>query len=726
MNSVYQNADVGAKSAWKGYSSQTLYIAYRIAGDSTCQVEREYYPEHIEDLLIKQNGRITEVVQVKDLSTPLSLSSLASTKDSKNKTGFFRRACSLMGHDVKAVRVVYFGELGAELAGFRCGKGEGIKVVQQKLVDNHGLSSEEATWLSKTLIFEKVEHRVLKDELLSHLSTTVPTMSFPELAFSLLTQHVADLSQTGGFTSIQLWQDKILSIGHSIAAVDGFYKEYGKSLIRLSEFATDETADKLSEEYKAGVSAHPEHIRMGLDFIREYWINAIEEKINKRDIIVVKGASGQGKTSLCLRYLMNHCPEDLVFCVRHAKGSTQINNLARSISEISKYISDMMLYIDVYPGEYEWPKLLLELKALGTNIPILVSIREEDFKQSIIDYAAISIKLVELDLTEKEAEIIYKNYTENEPHPIYRSFIEAWGAFGGKGPFMEFVYLLNNNQTLFDRLQSQIKQLMLEEHPDSWFVLLSIVCYAGRVGCAVLLSDAVHVSGCDASISALNRMTNEYLIKTTDDNKYLEALHPVRAKAICEILTPDSPLNVQELFSSTIRCVNHRGLQLLVMDYFTYNPHHPDVINALLALPLRNWTTAAAVLRSLLWVSTKEYYETNQSVFQSLLEKRGDGWMMFSPMDISGLLSPGKLIMESVVDSMPESSLDKNAVRKEIDETKDSLSSFTIDYSQVDKWIGSAQFPECYSETGMDWDDFSYVLYWCAQRKRILDLSPYK
>ena len=51
--SIFQKSDIGAQAAWKGFSSQTLYIAFRLLSDES---EYEYYPEDVEDLVIKKDG----------------------------------------------------------------------------------------------------------------------------------------------------------------------------------------------------------------------------------------------------------------------------------------------------------------------------------------------------------------------------------------------------------------------------------------------------------------------------------------------------------------------------------------------------------------------------------------------------------------------------------------------------------------------------------------------
>ena len=77
----------------------------------------EYYPEDIEDLVIKKDGFVMEAVQVKNVSADLTLSSLAATKTSKGGDGFFNRMCSLHAQNPSfhCIKVVYFNALGAEL-----------------------------------------------------------------------------------------------------------------------------------------------------------------------------------------------------------------------------------------------------------------------------------------------------------------------------------------------------------------------------------------------------------------------------------------------------------------------------------------------------------------------------------------------------------------------------------------------------------------------------------
>ena len=430
---IFQKSDIGAQAAWKGFSSQTLYIASRLISDESGY---EYYPEDIEDLVIKKEGVVIEAVQVKNVSAALTLSSLASTKTSKGGEGFFNRMCSLhtQNPSFHCIKVVYFNSLGIELQEVQAGKSNIKKTLVKKLVDKHGLSESESVWLLDSLCFEKVHLDDLDLNIQTQISDYVPVMPAPILAKDLLIQYISVLSKSKGYTTLKMWQEKIHEIGINIAAIDGFYKEYNKSLVQLSELKLNGTQEQVKQEYLQGISAHPTHIRNNLDFKRTYWMEKIEAVINSKGVVIVKGVSGQGKSTLCYRYLIDTYPEGCVFCVRSISNERQAQNLVTALDGLGKYNSNLIIYIDVQPSETLWAFLLQELQSRGLSIPVLISIRDEDYNLTPISGKTIQYEIVELTLSKEEATHIYNSFTKTQPHAEHRTFEEAWQAFGGQGP----------------------------------------------------------------------------------------------------------------------------------------------------------------------------------------------------------------------------------------------------------------------------------------------------
>jgi hypothetical protein len=176
----------------------------------------------------------------------------------------------------------------------------------------------------------------------------------PDLTQELLIQYIAELFRTKGFTTLEIWREKVHKIGVSVAVLDGFYKEYNKLLVCLIELQMNGSPEQLQEEFFQGVSAHPAHIRLELDFKRNHWLQEIHEILENIGGALVKGVSGQGKSALCYRYLLETYPEGVVFCVRAIATEGQAQNLVSALGGLGKYNRNPIIYIDVQPGETLW------------------------------------------------------------------------------------------------------------------------------------------------------------------------------------------------------------------------------------------------------------------------------------------------------------------------------------------------------------------------------------
>lgn len=707
----FQKSDMGAQAAWKGFSSQTLYIAARLISD---EQGYEYYPEDIEDLVVKKDGTIVEAVQIKNISAALTLSSLALTKTSTGGEGFLNRICSihLQNPLFNNVRIVYFGTLGTELQEVENNKEETKRRLSNRLKEKHNLKEEEAVWLINSLKFEKVDIDELKRSIYSQIASYVPVMAVPDLAQELLVQYIAELSNTKGFTTLEIWREKVHKIGISVATLNGFYREYNKSLVCLSELKMNSHPKQLREEFFQGVSAHPDHIRLGLDFKRNHWLQKIHEVLESTGVALVKGVSGQGKSTLCYRYLLETYPEGVVFCVRAIATEGQAQNLVTALDGLGKHNRNLIFYIDVQPGETLWAFLLQELQSRGLRIPVLISIRDEDYNVTPINGKSIKYDIIELMLSETEAEQIYNSFTIEHPHSSHRTFEEAWQSFGGNGPLLEFIYLLTNNQTLTRRLQNQIDSLLQDGIQDKWLELLQLVCYVGRLGCSVDYCELNKVITCTSMQAAIRRLKDEYLIRITEDNK-LEALHPIRAQIVYDALCNQTNITATDIIFKVLSCVSSKSVRLILMDYFSQYKYVLAEVQQLAKIYFADWVGYANAIKAMLWLDTKRYADNNMNFIQSFVEQYGEAWFFFLPRDLSGTEYQNELIADSMTHT---DMFNKAKLLKIIDETKRSLISLTIDYEATDCLIRNCEYPKLLPDSDEERTSFGYALFWMAKR----------
>lgn len=713
-------SDIGAQAAWKGFTSQTMYIANRLISDNDGY---EYYPEDVEDLIIRNNGVVVEAVQIKNISSDLSISSLSSAKTSQNGDGLFKRMCSLHKQfpSFEKITVAFFGSIGTELKELGEKKETAIEAVKNKLVKNHGLSAEEADWIINSLSFEKVFLPDLKKSIQAQIVSYVPVMPAPHLAEELLIHYISQLSNNKGFTTKEIWENQIHNIGVSISAIDGFYKEYNKSLVCLSELQLNLDEDEIKKEYSQGVSAHPAHIRLDLDLARPYWTRRIQETIDNERVAVVKGVSGQGKSTLCYRYLIDNYPEGCVFCVRAIASEEQAQNLVTALDGLGKHNKNLIIYIDVMPGETLWAFLLQELQSRGMTIPVLVSIRDEDYNATPVNGKSIKYGVIELALAEDEAHQIFDSHTADRPNQTLRSFDEAWQSFGSHGPLIEFIYLLTNEQTLKDRVKKQIDALIREKIDDEWIDVLRIVAYAGRIGCPVDYAEIKRSTKCSNMEAAISRLKDEYLIRVIDNGKKIEALHPVRAQIIYDTLRSLTASSDKDIFFDVLSCVSSRNIRLILLDYFTRNRFDSDDIQRLAEVPFADWLGYANAIKSMLWLDCKCYAENNLDYICSLVDKYGSGWLCFLPMDLSGLLQPNILIAESMKDL---SIINADELQNAIDKAKQSLTSTSLDYKLTDCFLKNSNYPQSLPFDDEQRSSFGYSLFWMAKRGIKVEL-PY-
>ncbi|MFW5677724.1 MAG: hypothetical protein ACOCNL_15915, partial [Acetivibrio ethanolgignens] len=145
---------------------------------------------------------------------------------------------------------------------------------------------------------------------------------------------------------------------------------------------------------------------------------------------------------------------------------------------------------------------------------------------------------------------------------------------------IEFVYLLTNNQTLTQRLQEQIDALLQEDVSDEWLELLQLVCYAGRLGCAVNLTAVKNEIHCSTMHAAIRRLKDEYLIRVVDENT-IEALHPVRAKIIFDVLCDQIYTKTRDVVFKTLSCISSQNVRVVLMDYFSNQQYNIEDVQCL-------------------------------------------------------------------------------------------------------------------------------------------------
>ncbi len=244
---------------------------------------------------------------------------------------------------------------------------------------------------------------------------------------------------------------------------------HGERLTSITPIEDEEIAaqerENLSYEFYRGISARYEHILAAVDQPRPTKLNEIAERFREHRVVIVHGASGQGKTTLAYRYLHDYVPHYQRFQVQVVEGRQHAVNLANAlIAQAKESDRAIAVYVDVAPSDVGWEELVKQLSHHRT-IQTLVTIREEDFRRVSISGTELQFAPVELTFDRSEAAEIYHFLTETQRPPHILDFEDAWTRFGGEGPLMEFVYFVTQGDSLREKLRQQVQHIEDEISP---------------------------------------------------------------------------------------------------------------------------------------------------------------------------------------------------------------------------------------------------------------------
>ena len=626
-------AKIGATAAFRGFRLQTLYILARLI-----DVEDQdllFRPEGKEDLdTYTSDGQLLETVQVKAYSANLTLSNLTSEP---NDSFFDRSLRNRADFPNSTIRIVSFGPVGPEMEQAWSSNGRERKSVHRKLTEDGYTQQAIADLLSIQL--DKVDEAELERKVFAFLQTTL-TGGDPPNAFDLLMYWVCRVSERREQISYSDVIDKLTSVGRYLEARSAYYDEWFTSILPLTDTLDSAEVDpqRLAQEFEQGVDARFEHILAGLDAVRSEKLAEIQRKFESSNVVIVHGASGQGKSTLAFRYLHEYTPNVWRFFVRSLEDRKHIRRVANALSGHAK-ATDLpcIVYIDVSPSDQEWPILVRELSHLS-KFNVLVTIREEDWRRATGYRAHFESEELELTFDREEADNLYAQLKEHNPH--YLGFDEAWEGFGGTGPLLEFVYFLTQKETLKRRIESQIRNLqdrVRERNLDvNELHLLRLVAVASAYEAKLDLKALVERLRLSEPARTIELFTKEYLIRVDESGSTVTGLHAVRSNIMLESLLDDVLSSWESVGVECLPLLVETDLEIFLLHAFS---RRRTEATALLeevgnSYP-KSWIGVAGILRALLWLGVDDYTESNRTLIDEVIRERGPSWYLILDSDLT-------------------------------------------------------------------------------------------
>jgi hypothetical protein len=630
----------GALAAYRGYRLQALYALKRILAP-TIDPGFLFHLEGREDLDVRDmDDRLAEAIQVKSYEN-LVLSDLEPAKPGS----FFHRAAELLRtSDIPHIKLVNFGAIGPEMGQAWAGDEPHRSRVAQKFKEC-GFQDADIEAIFDHVELVELDESQERHAVYSYLQDALTGVD-PDSAFDLLNAWLYNAAEHKERVTRFDVVERVNNIGRFLAERYAYHGEWFTSIMPLTDRdILSEQRAELKDEFYAGVAARYEHILAGLDFRRGNKLAEVAAKFENSRVVIVHGASGQGKTSLAYRYLHDAYPEAWRFAIEVIEGRQHALEIARALAGHANAIGvPMAIYIDVSPRDTAWPELVKPL-ARHPGFHILVTIREEDFRRTSMPGAELKYETVELTFDEAEARQIYERAVASGQASEFLDFDEAWDRFGGKGPLMEFVYLLTQTTTLRTRLQGQVHRIRDEvrktkAHPDE-LVLLRLVSIASAHEARLHTTHLLGQLDLPDPDHTLKLFEKEYLIRLSSDRHYIEGLHPIRSQILTDLLVSPDVDPWIESATQVLSLMVEEDIESFALHALVDRPlDSARLLEALKKLGPTTWAGLAGVLRFLLWSCAREYVERNLAVIDRAHKEFGQSWLFIIDFDLTGVTTP--------------------------------------------------------------------------------------
>lgn len=634
-----------ASASYRGYRRQALYTLWRICTDS--DASHIYRPEGAEDLAVYDAAQaLIEVVQVKAYSGPLSLSAF----NPASSRGFFpRMSLRCRAHNDCVHAIASYGPVGPELEGAIAGNVDQRQSVVRKLTEQNAMISEaEAIFMLDALRHNvhQVDEGSMRSAIAERLSTTVAGGDV-DGAIDLMLFWMFDAAEKRQDVTRDLLERQIERIGAHLAQLRDGSSEWMTTVHPVRDEVIEEVEQvRLRAEYRRGAHASWRHILADSDCPRENLLHEIHERFQQSTVVIVRGASGQGKSSLAWRYLRDYTADGLRFSVRVVEGRTHAMRIAHLLRGHAKSLRlSPIVYLDVSPTDTGWTDLLQPL--VEENIRVLVTVREEDLARAggAVEIAAVSEVLLGR-LSREDAIRIYETLVTDVERQPALDFEDIWARFGspeGGPPLLEFAHLVFEGEELKTKIARQILRVQLEAGKSSsalsvaHLALLALCAVANAADCRVDVQRLCADTGLDVLVRPFALFENEYMLRVSDSTSgsNVGSVHPLRSRAIQAALLADRPEAWVDVAVRVLPLLVDSDLEaFLLMLFSRHSEHSARMKEALLAMPLGSWTQASGIARALLWEGVNTFEKANRDALASAIKQYGGGWWMLTDLMI--------------------------------------------------------------------------------------------
>lgn len=704
----------GAPAALRGFRLQHLYTLHRLLTDPAV-AGFAVHLEGSEDLdIFDPTGRGVEAVQVKSRrGTPLAPSDLVSATDS-----FFERARQrLREHPAMVQRVVCFGPVGRTLQAMSAARVAALDGEARAALERFGFSRKQIDGFRAAFTVDAdLDEVAIEQAVHAWLRETIAGLD-PKVAFLYLSGWMHRAMEERRRITAQDVRELLASVGRFVAEAAAHHAEWFTTVVPIDEFTiAEDDRERLTADFHRGVSARLEHVLAGADVLRDRQLDAIDRAFAETNVVVVHGASGQGKTALAWRYLLERMPSAWRFEVRALQDVTHARRVALLLAAHARAVGvPVLVWLDVAPRDLAWKDVVEELRTIR-GIRLLVTIREEDWTRARNSGAMLLAADVPLALHEDEAEEIFDGLRRRAMPANVLDFADAWKQFGTRGPLLEFTYFLTQHEALEARLDAQVRGIREEVRSGKTLPaeleLLRRAAVVTAFGARLDLRRAAMELQLPDVTQTVARFEREYLLRVTEDGAFVEALHPIRSAIVARLLTATDVLTTwSATAAASLPMIAESDLETFLLHAFVSRAEEEttQVVAALRGLRTRTVAGAAGVLRALLWLGVKRYTIEHAALIAEIQSRMPNSELIWAVLDPAGLTryAPSLLGFEEALKMLP----DLHAWYVEIKSRRPPHDEI---FAGARAWLAGQPGAWEVAASESDWNAAAEVLFWAA------------
>lgn len=688
-----------ASYTYRGFRLQALYILYKIF---TSPEKYVFQPEGAEDLAVYDSRHnLIEAIQVKSGDSNLVLSNF--------KNSFFERSIErqISNPGVK-LSIIKFGPIGYELQSACNSNGDERCQVITKLFEDKSITSrkEELEHLFASIHAESVVETKIVDEIVNRLKNSLVGID-PNKALDLLNLWIYKASETQQKIDQSMLHEKIINIGNFLAARKAYHDQWFTIIQPLIDEISDGIDTVVLEDgYYQGEAASFSHIQANFDVIRPKKLEEIHRLFSENNILFIHGVSGQGKSTLAFRYLKEYYPDTWRFQIKAVENRHDALKSALALLEHTKALdAPVIVYMDVSASDMGWEELIKAL-AKNKNIKLLITLREEDWKQSKVHGVEFLFNEIELQFDYEEARQIFNVLFKRKLVRRHLDFTEAWEEFGGHGPLLEFVYLVTQGGLLQERLQAQLNQLISEIlHGDETIKLLRAVAISTSYGARLSVKEVMKQFKINPE-KTLKRLESEYMLRLDVSTQWISAIHPIRSEILKDLLIDEgyAPWIGEVQVVLPLLHPDDIGLFLLYAFLMHFEQRY-ELLKILDGFKPNSWKSAEGIVRALIWLSVREFIEQRVDYIREIHDTPEGNFVLTLGANIA---QAGEDPWESIL-QFPIMSEDQRQRCKEIVERLE-IAHFKFDI--LKKWLMNFSPIQEMPSSNAAWSAFATYCFW--------------